>query len=136
MPKKMFLVDGSNQAFRAFFAIQNDMRGPDGFPTRALYGYAGMLQRLLREYTPDYVAVVFDKGLSFRNDLYPDYKGQRPDMPADLRKQWPEFQPFSEEFGIAAIAQEGFSARTSTTARRRSRRSGASGPTGSSTCSR
>ncbi len=110
MPKKMFLVDGSNQAFRAFFAIQNDMRGPDGFPTRALYGYAGMLQRLLREYTPDYVAVVFDKGLSFRNDLYPDYKGQRPDMPADLRKQWPEFQPFSEEFGIAAIAQEGFEA--------------------------
>jgi DNA polymerase-1 len=110
MPKKMFLVDGSNQAFRAFFAIQNDMRGPDGFPTRALYGYAGMLQRLLREYTPDYVAVVFDKGLSFRNDLYPDYKGQRPDMPADLRKQWLEFQPFSEEFGIAAIAQEGFEA--------------------------
>jgi DNA polymerase I len=110
MSKKMFLVDGSNQAFRAFFAIRTDMRGPDGFPTRALYGFASMLQKLLRDHSPDYVCVVFDKGLSFRNDLYPAYKGQRPDMPADLRKQWPEFIPFSEEWGIKALAQEGYEA--------------------------
>lgn len=110
MSKKMFLVDGSNQAFRAFFAIRTDMRGPDGFPTRALFGFASMLQKLLRDHSPDYVCVVFDKGLSFRNDLYPDYKGQRPDMPADLRKQWPEFIPFSEEWGIKALAQEGYEA--------------------------
>lgn len=110
MGKKMFLVDGSNQAFRAFFAIRTDMRGPDGFPTRALFGFASMLQKLLRDHEPDYVCVVFDKGLSFRNDLYPEYKGQRPDMPADLRKQWPEFIPFSEEWGIKALAQEGYEA--------------------------
>ena len=110
MAKKMFLVDGSNQAFRAFFAIRTDMRGPDGFPTRALFGFASMLQKLLRDHEPDYVCVVFDKGLSFRNDLYPDYKGQRPDMPADLRKQWPEFIPFAQEWGITALAQEGYEA--------------------------
>jgi DNA polymerase I len=110
VPKKLFLVDGSNQAFRAFFAIQTDMRGIDGSPTRALFGYANMLQKLIRENKPDYIAVVFDQGLSFRNELYPAYKGQRPDMPADLRAQWPDFIPFTKEWGITAIAQSGFEA--------------------------
>ncbi len=108
--KKMLLVDGSNQAFRAFFAIQSDMRGLDGEPTRALYGFSSMLDRLLKDHEPDYIAVVFDKGLSFRNELYPDYKGQRPDMPEDLRKQWPQFIPFCEELGIRALAIEGWEA--------------------------
>ena len=47
MTKKLYLVDGSNQAFRAFFAIQNDMRSPDGFPTRALFGFTSMLKKML-----------------------------------------------------------------------------------------
>ena len=110
MSKKMFLVDGSNQAFRAFFAIQSDMRAPDGFPTRALYGFTNMLQRLIREHEPDYLAVVFDQGKSFRNELYPEYKGQRPDMPEDLRRQWPEFMPLCQEWGVCALAMEGFEA--------------------------
>ena len=108
--RRMLLVDGSNQAFRAFFAIQTDMRGLDGSPTRALYGFSTMLDRLLKDHAPDFIAVVFDKGLSFRNDLYPDYKGQRPDMPEDLRKQWPDFIPFCQEMGICALAMEGFEA--------------------------
>jgi len=109
-PKTLFLVDGSNQAFRAFFAIQTDMRAPDGFPTRGLYGFANMLRKMLRDHSPDYVAVVFDEGLSFRNQLYPEYKGQRPDMPEDLRLQWPEFRPFCEEWGMTALAEEGWEA--------------------------
>ena len=108
--QKLFLVDGSNQAFRSFFAIQADMRAPDGFPTRALFGFTNALLKLVRQHRPDYVLVAFDKGLSFRNDLYPAYKGQRPDMPADLRKQWPEFIPLSEELGLPATAIEGFEA--------------------------
>ena len=108
--KKLFLVDGSNQAFRSFFAIQSDMRAPDGFPTRALFGYTNALLKMMRTYAPDYVLIAFDRGLSFRNDLYPDYKGQRPDMPEDLRKQWPEFIPLSEELGLPATAIEGFEA--------------------------
>ena len=109
-PKKLFLVDGSNQAFRSFFAIQSDMRAPNGFPTRALFGFTNALLKMMREHAPDYVLVAFDRGLSFRNDLYPEYKGQRPDMPADLRKQWPEFIPLCEDLGIPATAIEGFEA--------------------------
>ena len=110
MARKLFLIDGSNQAFRAFFAIRTDMRGADGFPTRALFGFASMLQKLLRDHQPDFCAVVFDEGLSFRNELYPDYKGQRPDMPDDLRTQWPEFRPFSEAMGVTALAKRGYEA--------------------------
>ena len=105
--QKLFLVDGSNQAFRSFFAIQSDMRAPDGFPTRALFGFTNAMLKMVRQHQPDYVLVAFDKGLSFRNDLYPDYKGQRPDMPEDLREQWPHFIPLCHEFGVSALAMEG-----------------------------
>ncbi|MAY80078.1 MAG: DNA polymerase I [Deltaproteobacteria bacterium] len=110
MPKKLYLVDGSNQAFRAFFAIQSDMRSPDGFPTRALFGFTSMLRKMLEKDQPDYMCILFDKGLSFRNEIYPDYKGQRPDMPEDLRTQWPHFIPLCEEMGVKALAMAGFEA--------------------------
>ena len=110
MPQKLFLVDGSNQAFRAYHAIQNDIRAPDGFPTRALFGFANVLMKLLKDGQPDYIAVVFDVGKSFRNDLYPEYKGTRPDMPEDLRQQWPELIPFCQDFGVRAIARDGWEA--------------------------
>ena len=110
MSKKLYLVDGSNQAFRAFFAIQNDMRSPDGFPTSALFGFTSMLRKMLENVEPDYMCVLFDQGLSFRNDLYPDYKGQRPDMPEDLREQWPHFIPLCKEWGVHALSMEGFEA--------------------------
>ncbi len=110
MPKKLFLVDGSNQAFRAHFAIQSDMRAPDGFPTRALFGFTNVLLKLLKDGRPDYMAVVFDQGKSFRNDLYPEYKGTRPDMPEDLRRQWPELAPLCRELGLTALAHEGWEA--------------------------
>jgi DNA polymerase I len=110
MPHTLLLVDGSNAAFRAFFGIQTDMRAADGFPTRALFGFISMLRKLKADHKPDGLVVVFDRGLSFRNALYPDYKGQRPDMPDDLRMQWPEFLPLSRELGHTALAQEGFEA--------------------------
>ncbi len=109
-PARMLLIDGSNQAFRAFFAIQGDMRGTDGSPTKALFGFSSMLDRLMKSYRPTYVAVLFDRGQSFRNALYPDYKGQRPDMPEDLRSQWPDFIPFCEELGMTALAIDGWEA--------------------------
>ncbi|MDP2316107.1 MAG: DNA polymerase I [Pseudomonadota bacterium] len=105
MPKKLLLVDAPNHAFRAYHAIQSDMRAPDGFPTRCLYGFSRMLLALVREHQPDYVAFVFDVGKSFRNALYPAYKGQRPDMPDDLRQQWGELRPLIEAFGFHVIAE-------------------------------
>ncbi len=107
MAKKLLLVDAPNHAFRAYHAIQNDMRAPDGFPTRCLYGFTRMLLALARDFKPDYVAFVFDSGKSFRNDLLPTYKGQRPDMPEELRAQWPELKPLIEAFGYATIAIPG-----------------------------
>ena len=106
----LILVDGSNQAYRAYHAIRTDLRSPDGFPTRALFGFTNILKSIVKKHRPDYMAVVFDVGKSFRNDLYPAYKGQRPDKPADLKQQWPELIPLCESFGITALAQEGFEA--------------------------
>ena len=106
----LILVDGSNQAYRAYHAIRTDLRSPDGFPTRALFGFSRVLQSLIKQHRPDYAAVVFDVGQSFRNVLYPDYKGQRPDKPPELEQQWPEFMPLCEAFGISALAKDGFEA--------------------------
>ena len=107
MPKKLLLVDAPYHAFRAYHGIQSDMRAPDGFPTRALFGFARVLLAMLRDEQPDYIALVFDVGDSFRNELLPDYKGQRPDMPADLREQWGELAPLAEAFGFVVIAMPG-----------------------------
>ena len=105
MPKKLLLVDAPNHAFRAYHAIQSDMRAPDGFPTRAIYGFTRVLLALVRDHRPDYVALVFDVGRTYRNEIYPAYKGQRPDMPEDLRQQWGELRPLCEAFGYAVIAE-------------------------------
>src|SRR3954468_18421726 len=96
MPRKLLLVDAPNHAFRAYHAIQSDMRAPDGFPTRALYGFTRVLLGLVRDQKPDHGARVFEVGNSVRNALYPAYKGQRPDMPEDLRQQWGELRPLCE----------------------------------------
>jgi DNA polymerase-1 len=106
----LILIDGSNQAFRAYYAIRADLRSPDGQPTRALYGFSRMLQAVLKEHQPAYMAAVFDVGPSFRNELYPDYKGQRPDKPADLAQQWPELMPLCEQFGVKGLGIQGFEA--------------------------
>lgn len=107
MPKKLLLVDAPYHAFRAYHGIQSDMRAPDGFPTRALFGFSRVLLAMLRDAQPDYIALVFDVGHSFRNALHPGYKGQRPDMPADLREQWSELAPLARAFGFVVIAIPG-----------------------------
>ena len=107
----MVLVDGSNQAYRAFHAIQTNMTAPDGFPTKAIFGLARILISITKEHKPDYVLVVFDKGKSFRVDQFPEYKGHRPSMPDELRLQWPHLKPVSEHFGFRAYAEDdGFEA--------------------------
>ena len=83
MAKKLFLIDGSNHAFRVFHAMPRDMYAA-GFPTGALLGFANMLRMLERDHSPDYVVVCFDNGPSFRKDIFPDYKGHRPQKPEEL----------------------------------------------------
>ncbi|MCB9742502.1 MAG: DNA polymerase I [Alphaproteobacteria bacterium] len=108
MPKKLFLIDGSNHAFRVFHAMPRMTAG--GVHTGALLGFANMLRKIERDHEPDYVVVVFDKGPSFRNDLYPDYKGHRPEMPTELREQWSKFPDLVEAWGYRCVAYEGLEA--------------------------
>ena len=87
MAKKLLLVDGSSYLYRAFHALP-DMRNPAGEPTNAIYGVLNMLRRLQQDIAADYNACVFDaKGKTFRDDWYPEYKANRPSMPADLACQ-------------------------------------------------
>ncbi|KAF1052939.1 MAG: DNA polymerase I [Burkholderia gladioli] len=85
--KTLLLVDGSSYLYRAYHAMP-DLRGPDGQPTGPLYGIINMLRRMRKEVTAEYSACVFDaKGKTFRDDLYTEYKANRPSMPADLALQ-------------------------------------------------
>ena len=106
---RMFLIDGSNHAFRVHFALP-PMHASDGFPTRALYGFTTMMDRLNRVWKPDYVVVSFDVGKTFRHEEYPAYKGHRPDMPEDLRRQWPLFPDLIRAFGFSCLSVPGFEA--------------------------
>ena len=85
--KTLLLVDGSSYLYRAFHALP-DLRNKSGEPTGAMYGVLNMLRRLHKDYPADYSACVFDaKGKTFRDDIYPEYKANRPAMPDDLARQ-------------------------------------------------
>ena len=94
--KTLLLVDGSSYLYRAFHAMP-DLRNRNGEPTGAIYGVLNMLRRLHKETRADYSACVFDaKGKTFREDVYPQYKANRPPMPDDLVAQ---IAPLHETIG-------------------------------------
>ncbi len=105
----LYLIDGPNMAFRAFFAI-GGMATSKGQPTNALYGFTNMLLKLIREQRPDYLAVTWDPPQSFRNEEFEEYKGTRPDMPDALGAQMPLFERIAEAFGVPFLLLEGFEA--------------------------
>lgn len=118
----VFLIDGSSFIFRAYFAMFKaaQSRGrsftrSDGMPTGAVLTFCNMLWKLLREglndIKPTHVAVVFDySGKSFRNEIYSDYKGHRPDPPEELIPQFPLMREAVRAFGLIPVEQEGFEA--------------------------
>src|SRR4029079_11459021 len=86
-PKPLVLVDGSSYLYRAYHALPALMNSK-GFPTGAAYGMINMLKRLIADYQPEYMAVVFDtKGKTFRDDIYPEYKATRKETPNELVQQ-------------------------------------------------
>jgi len=108
--KKLYLIDGPNMAFRAFFAI-GGMTNSVGLPTNALFGFTNMLLKLIRDERPDYLAITWDpKGGSFRDRLYPDYKGTRPEMPDALRAQMPHFARVAEAFDVPYLCLDDYEA--------------------------
>jgi DNA polymerase-1 len=110
LEKTLILVDGSSYLYRAFHALP-DLRNAAGEPTGAIYGVLNMLRRLLADYKADYVACVFDaKGKTFRDDLYAEYKANRPAMPDDLSCQIAPLHEAIRALGWPLIMVEGVEA--------------------------
>jgi len=108
--KKLLLIDGSSYLYRAFHAMP-DLRNKDGVPTGAIYGVINMLRRSRKEAAADYIACVFDaKGKTFRDDLYPEYKANRPPMPEDLVAQIEPLHECIRASGITLINEGGVEA--------------------------
>lgn len=101
----LYLVDGSSYLFRAFFSPGlNRLRSGKDHPTGVMYGVTNMLQRMLDEYHPDYMVVVFDaKGKTFRHDMYEEYKANRPPMPDELRMQLEPTKALIRAMGIPML---------------------------------
>jgi len=108
--KTLYLVDGSNYVFRAFYAIRH-LSNSRGFPTNAVYGFTTMLMKLLRDRKPDYIAVAFDlKGPTFRDEVYDKYKANRAPTPDALIPQIPYIKEVVRGFSIPVVEQEGIEA--------------------------
>jgi DNA polymerase-1 len=108
--KPLVLVDGSSYLYRAFHALPA-LTNSKGEPTGAVYGVVNMLRRLLNDYAPELVAVVFDaKGKTFRDDLYAEYKAHRPPMPQELAGQIAPLHAIVRAMGLPLLMVEGVEA--------------------------
>lgn len=107
---RLLIVDGHAYAYRAFHAIR-ELRSPDGRPTNAIYGFVKMLAKMRAALEPTHLIVVWDGGLNAeRVAVLPEYKAQRPEMPADLRPQLDEMVSYLQAAGIASVCREGVEA--------------------------
>jgi len=110
----LFLVDGNNLAYRAFFALPEELQTTDGQPTNALLGFTNMLFKLLSDYRPRGVAVAWDTRPTHRAAVAEAaevvYKEGRREMPGLLREQFPHFRPIVEAFGYMNLEFEGWEA--------------------------
>jgi len=109
--KKLFLVDAMGFIFRAYFAPMGRLNNAAGIPTKVPYLFVQMLRRLMREFQPDYLTVVFDlPEPTFRDKLFAEYKAQRPPMPEDLSVQLPYVRKLCEAMRLPILAERGYEA--------------------------
>ncbi len=104
--KKVVLVDGNNLLFRSYYATAytgSIMRNSKGFPTNALYGFTGMINKIIAEENPEYMVVAFDIGKNFRKEKYDFYKEGRSETPDDLKLQMPLAREILKGMGIAYL---------------------------------
>ncbi len=105
------LVDGSSYLFRAYHAMPDSFKNSKGEATGVIYGVTNMLRKLISDYQPKHIAVVFDaKGKTFRHDMYKEYKAHRPPMPDDLREQIEPVHKIVEAMGLPLICVSGVEA--------------------------
>ena len=108
--KKLLLVDGSSYLYRAFHAMP-DFRSLDNQPTGVIYGVLNMLRHIHKKYPSDYSVCIFDaKGKTFRNDIYPEYKANRPKMPEELAIQIGPLKEAIEAMGFPILIRPGVEA--------------------------
>jgi DNA polymerase-1 len=108
--RTLFLIDGSNQMYRAYHAIRG-LTGPDGKSTNAVYGFVTMLRKLITDHQPTYMAASFDlPGETFRSQLAADYKATRSAMPGDLAEQIPWVHEACAALGVPVYTAPGFEA--------------------------
>jgi len=114
MPPVLYLVDGHALAYRTFFALTrgsgSGFRTRSGEPTAGVFGFTSVLLRILEQEHPDYLAVAFDTGRTFRDDIFPDYKGTRAKMPDELRPQIERIRQLVDAFNIPRLEVEGYEA--------------------------
>lgn len=110
MTAPLILIDGSSYFFRAFHALP-PLTTSKGQPTGAVYGVANMIKKLIKDYQPEEIAVVFDaKGKTFRDDWYPQYKANRAPMPEDLSSQFQPMMQLLEAMGLPLLIIDGVEA--------------------------
>jgi len=115
MPPILYLIDGHALAYRMYFALtrgsgEGRWITKSGEPTAGIYGFTSVLLRILEQEDPDYLAVAFDTGKTFRDDIFPDYKGTREKMPDDLRPQIDRIRQLIDVFNIPRLEMEGYEA--------------------------
>ena len=109
-PKHVYLVDGSGYIFRAFHALPPLSRA-DGVQVNAVLGFTNMLLKLLEDTDADHIGVIFDAGrTSFRNEIYAEYKANRPEAPPELIPQFPLVRDATRAANVASVEMEGFEA--------------------------
>jgi len=110
-PKKLFLIDAMAHIYRAFFAPMVRMNAPSGLPTKVPFLFNNILQRLLKDYKPEYLGVVFDTSKpTFRDKLFEKYKEHRAPMPDELKLQVPYVRRLCEALQVPILEYDGFEA--------------------------
>ena len=116
MSPRLYLIDGHALAYRAYFALSGAGTAParwitsSGEPTAGVFGFTSILLSLIEKEKPEYLAVAFDTGRTFRDDLYPEYKATREKMPEDLGPQIDRIRQVVRAFGLPIFEAEGFEA--------------------------
>jgi DNA polymerase-1 len=107
---KLILIDGHSLAYRAFHALPADLQTSNGELTNAVLGFTSMLLGVLRDENPDYIAIAFDKGRTFRHDIFAEYKAHRVKMPGEMAAQMERIQQIVAAFHIPSFEIEGYEA--------------------------
>lgn len=109
--KRLFLIDGSGYIYRAFYALPAMNRQSDNTPVNAVFGFTSMLMNFIKDNPNDFLAVVFDtERKNFRNDIFPEYKATRKEVPPELIPQFPLIRQAVQALNIASVEEAGYEA--------------------------